>query len=432
MLKRDTEELVLEYCQTRDMELRDAITLQLSGLVESIARKFIGSGEPIEDLIQEGYLGLLNALDLFKPDKGVKFTTYATHLIVGQIKHYLRDKGKIIKEPAWLQELNSKINRVVSELSARYGRPPTTQEIAEFLGMTTKAIEDVLMTREVFKVSSIDAIYEDEEEEWNGYDLEKLNCEPCQTFNLPIEERVVVETAMQQLKQIEQQVLHLFFTEGYNQTEIAHQLKISCNYVSHILRNATQKLRRMISEAEWLDEQRFRARALERGDFEARILDAQTGLFSADYLCVRLREEVQRAARYGQSVGFAIFEFAAEKHALDALGEFALGELLLQASAVVREVVRKADIVGRYGHASLGLLMPYAGEHAPNIASRVAGALTEWLETAFSAPMRQRFEVYHGWAFCPRDCDDAEQMLRTAEQRLREQRARQRLQEDAA
>ncbi|MCX7925148.1 MAG: sigma-70 family RNA polymerase sigma factor, partial [Fimbriimonadales bacterium] len=88
MLKRDTEELVLEYCQTRELELRDAITIHLTGLVESIARKFIGSGEPIEDLIQEGYLGLLNALDLFNPEKGVKFTTYATHLIVGQIKHY--------------------------------------------------------------------------------------------------------------------------------------------------------------------------------------------------------------------------------------------------------------------------------------------------------------------------------------------------------
>ncbi|MCS6922994.1 MAG: sigma-70 family RNA polymerase sigma factor [Fimbriimonadales bacterium] len=432
MLKRDTEELVLEYCQTRDLELRDAITIQLSGLVESIARKFLGSGEPIEDLIQEGYLGLLNALDLFKPDKGVKFTTYATHLIIGQIKHYLRDKGKIIKEPAWLQELNSKINRVINELSARYGRPPTTQEIAEFLGMTTKAVEDVLMTREVFKVSSLDAIYEDDEEEWNGYDLEKLNCEPCQTFNLPIEERVVVETAMQQLKQIEQQVLHLFFNEGYNQTEIAHRLKISCNYVSHILRNATQKLRRIISEAEWLDEQRFRARALERGDFEARILDPQTGLFSADYLSVRLREEVQRAARYDQSVGFAIFEFVADRGTLTSLGEFALGELLLQAAAVVRETVRKADIVGRYGHATLGLLMPYAGEHAPRIAQRVAQSLQEWLQTTFSPNMHQRFEVFFGWAFYPHDCADHEQLLRQSEQRLREQRAQQRLQNEAA
>lgn len=103
---------------------------------------------------------------------------------------------------------------------------------------------------------------------------------------------------------------------------------------------------------------------------------------------MRLREELQRAARYDQSVGFAVFEFAAEKSALDALGEFAIGELLLQASAVVRETVRKADIVGRYGHTTLGLLLPYAGEHAPSIAERVAVALDEWLQAAFSPHAR--------------------------------------------
>ncbi|CUU03614.1 MAG: sigma-70 family RNA polymerase sigma factor [Fimbriimonadales bacterium] len=418
MIKRDTEELVREYCRTRDLEIRDMITLQLSGLVESAARKFVGSGEPIEDLIQEGYLGLLNALDLYDPDKGVKFTTYATHLIIGQIKHYLRDKGKIIKEPAWLQELNSKINRVINELSAQYGRPPTTQEIAQFLGMTTRAVEDVLMTREVFKVSSLDVLSSDDEDEWSGYDIEKLECEPCQTFNLPIEERVVIENAMRQLKQIERQVLELFFNEGYNQTEIAHMLKISCNYVSHILRNATQKLRRIISEEEWLDQQRLRARGLERGDFEARILDPQTGLYSYDYLQVRLREEVQRSARYHNVVGFAIFEFVSDRQTLDALGEFALGELLLQAAAVVRETVRKADIVGRYGRASLGVILPYAGEHTPSIAQRVYEALTEWLQNTFQESVSRHFSLHYGWAFYPGDGREFENLLQHAEERL--------------
>ena len=147
---------------------------------------------------------------------------------------------------------------------------------------------------------------------------------------------------------------------------------------------------------------------------------------------VRLREEVQRAARYDQSVGFAVFEFAAEKSALDALGEFAIGELLLQASAVVRETVRKADIVGRYGHTTLGLLLPYAGEHAPSIAERVAAALSEWLQTAFSPSMHERFHIHFGWAYYPGDCDDSEQMTRLAEQRLLEHRARARLRHDAA
>ncbi len=432
MKKLDTEELVREYCQTRELELRDAIVLQLSGLVESIARKFVGSGEPIEDLIQEGYLGLLNALDLYNPEKGVKFTTYATHLIIGQIKHYLRDKGKIIKEPAWLQELNSKINRVINELSAQYGRQPTTREIAEFLGMTTKAIEDVLMTREVFKVSSLDALTSDDEDDRGGYDLEKLECEPCQSFNLPIEERVVVENAMRQLKQIEQQVLNLFFNEGYNQTEIAHLLRISCNYVSHILRNATQKLRRIISEEEWFDQQRMRMRGLERGDFSARILDPQTRLFSADYLQVRLREEVQRSARYQNRVGFALFEFVSDRATLDALGEFALGELLVQASAVVREAVRKADIVGRYGLASLGVLLPYAGEHTPMIAQRVLKVLEEWLQNALGDTIQHHFSVHCGWAFYPADGQEADQLLRISEERLATHRAQYSAKRDVA
>ncbi|GBC93951.1 RNA polymerase sigma factor SigF [bacterium HR15] len=418
MKKLDTEELVQEYCRTRDLSLRDAITVQLSGLVESIARKFIGSGEPIEDLIQEGYLGLLNALDLYDPGKGVKFTTYATHLIIGQIKHYLRDRGKIIKEPAWLQELNSKINRVVNELTAKLGQPPSIPQIAEFLGMTPKAVEEVLLTREVFKVSSLDAIEEDDEDEWNGYDLEKLPVQAVQGFNLPIEERIVVESAMQRLKQIEQQVLHLFFNEGYNQTEIAHQLGISCNYVSHILRNATQKLRRIISEEEWIDQQRMRARAEARGDFEARILDPQTGLYSADYLQVRLREEVQRSARYNNAVGFAIFEFVCDPRILHSLGELAIGELLLQASAIVRQAVRKADIIGRYGQAMLGVLLPYAGEHTPAVAQRVYDTLTEWLQTSFSASMAARFDVHYGWACYPSDGTEYEAILTLAEQRL--------------
>jgi GGDEF domain-containing protein len=66
--------------------------------------------------------------------------------------------------------------------------------------------------------------------------------------------------------------------------------------------------------------------------------------------------------------------------------------------------------------------MPYAGEHAPSIAERVAAALEEWLLTAFSPSMHERFHIYFGWAFYPRDCDDYEQIMRAAEQRLLEHR----------
>lgn len=415
----NTEDLVLAYHATRDMGLRDTIVVQLSGLVESVARRFAGSGEPFEDLVQEGYLGMLNALDLFDPDKGVKFTTYATHLVIGQIKHYLRDKGKIIKEPAWLQELNHKINRVVQELTLKHGRPPTVHEIAEFLEMTTRAVEDVLTTREIFKVSSLDSVLEDEEGEWSGYDPEKLSCEMEQTFNLPIEERMVLEKAMQQLKELEQKVLQYFFYEGYNQTEIAHMLSISCNYVSHILRNATQKLRRILTEEEWKDQQKQAQVAHERGEFEARILDPHTGLYSRNYIDVRLEEEIQRAVRYNNVVGVVLVEIAHLENLQRSFGEFTLSELLVQAAGETRHVLRKADIVARFDTYQLCVLLPYAGEHTPEIASRIETHLRNWLGGLFSESRLQP-EIHTGWAAHPLEAKSREEMIHLAQSRLQE------------
>src|SRR6266576_2157798 len=133
--RRRAEDEVLrmlhEYRATRRPELRDRIVMQYTNLVESVARRFSGAAEPVEDLAQEGYIGLITAVDLYDPSKNVKFSTYATHFIIGQIKHYLRDRGKIIKEPAWLQELNQRISRAMESLAQKLSRPPTNLEIAQ-------------------------------------------------------------------------------------------------------------------------------------------------------------------------------------------------------------------------------------------------------------------------------------------------------------
>src|SRR5207253_10112565 len=141
------------YRQTRRAEYRDQIVMQYTNLVESIARRFAGATEPAEDLVQEGYIGLITAVDGYDATKGVKFSTYATHFIIGQIKHYLRDKGKIIKEPAWLQELNQRVTKAMEALAQQLSRPATNLEIAQALGMTEESVAEMLMTREVFKVT---------------------------------------------------------------------------------------------------------------------------------------------------------------------------------------------------------------------------------------------------------------------------------------
>ena len=112
-------------------DLKARIASHFTSLVESIARRFVHTGEPFEDLVQEGFLGLLSALENYDPSKKVKFSTYATHFVAGAIRHFLRDRGKIIKEPAWLHELYTKISRASDSLTQRLGRPATSAEIAK-------------------------------------------------------------------------------------------------------------------------------------------------------------------------------------------------------------------------------------------------------------------------------------------------------------
>ena len=100
----ESENLVLRYLEDPRPELKDMIMVTYSGLVERTARKFSGI-DAFEDLVQVGYIGLLNALAKYDATAGVRFNTYATYLVAGEIKHFLRDKSQTIRQPAWLQEL---------------------------------------------------------------------------------------------------------------------------------------------------------------------------------------------------------------------------------------------------------------------------------------------------------------------------------------
>ncbi len=87
------------YARTRDPALRDELVSAYLGLAEYLARRFANRGEPLDDLVQVASLGLLKALDRFDPERGVEFSTYATHTIVGELKRHFRDKGWSIRPP---------------------------------------------------------------------------------------------------------------------------------------------------------------------------------------------------------------------------------------------------------------------------------------------------------------------------------------------
>ena len=125
----DGEELVARYLDHPRPDLKDLIMVRYANLVERVARKFSGL-EAMEDLVQVGFIGLLNALGKYDPNAGVRFNTYATYLVAGEIKHYLRDRSQTIRQPAWLQELRHRVNKTVGTLRAELGREPSAGEVA--------------------------------------------------------------------------------------------------------------------------------------------------------------------------------------------------------------------------------------------------------------------------------------------------------------
>lgn len=374
----EVQRLVIEYHRTGDPEIRERIVEQFPHLVESIARRFVNTGEPLEDLIQEGYLGLLNAIDLYNPDKGTKFSTYATHFIIGQIKHYLRDRGKIIKVPAWIQELQQKLARVADSLSQQLGRQPTSAEIGEVMSMDEKQVEYLLSTSELFKVTSLESSESEEEEHFPGADLEKLEHPDSMTMQIATEERVVLEHAMERLKEIERKVLYAFFYEELSQTEIAQQLGISCNYVSHILRNSTKKLRKILVTEEIKDAQaqmmrmQQRMASTEADLMQPSIVDPVTRCYNRRYFESRLDEEINRASRYGYTLGLVIIRVGGSQMFIRQYGLNMFEGVMARLAPRLRAKIRKADIPARLDVSDMAIILPYTGEQAELVRQRLS------------------------------------------------------------
>ena len=417
--------ILARYLATRDVKLRDQIVLQYRQLVESIARRFAGSGESIDDLVQEGYIGLLTATDLYDVGKGVKFSTYATHFIIGQIKHALRDKGKIIKEPAWLQELNSRMTRIIEGLSQELGRQPTCVEIGREMHLPEETVAELLTTREVFKVTSLDS--EQDESYTSGSEIDKVSDDKCTTFQLPVEDKIVLEMGMNKLKLIEQKVIQEFYYTGLSQTEIAKKLGISCNYVSHILRNGTKKLRRILTTDEIREVQMQLQLASRRSDAalvktRADVIDGVTGTYSRGYLEDRLEEELLRVARDKSEAAFAIVAIGGLDYISSRFGRLHRDDALCSLAQIIRKTVRKCDIVGRLGDEEFGLILLHTKQQCSRICKRVGEAIRESRFGVEGTQASVSFSADVGYAVCPSDATVGSDLISRARQALEEMR----------
>src|SRR5215218_4802014 len=142
---------------------RDALVHLHLPLVEHCARRFRNRGEPFEDLVQVGTIGLLKSIDRFDTDRAVEFSTYATPTIIGEIKRYFRDKGWAIRVPRRLQELRMQIGSATAELTQSLGRSPTPRELAGAIGCSVEEIVEGMESSNAYATLSLDASDDNDE-----------------------------------------------------------------------------------------------------------------------------------------------------------------------------------------------------------------------------------------------------------------------------
>lgn len=367
----EPEDLVFRYIAHPRADLKDMIIVQYAGLVERVARKFSGI-EPFEDLVSVGYIGLLNALSKFDPTAGVRFNTYATYLVAGEIKHYLRDRSQTIRQPAWLQELRAKVNRAQVSLQQSFGRVPTEREIADEIGVSESAVRDVYKTQEILKVASLDQTAPGDDD--GSSEVEKLDAADFCPEQLSLEDRLLLENAMKQLRDLERQVLVLFHFDALNQTEIATRLGISCNYVSHILRQSLAKLRKILVT----EEQRDRVLRQQEQPSTYEITDPETGAYTERYFQTRLREELHRASFDESNVAIVMIRF----DGLDSLkrfyGEQSVTDFLADAAEFIKDNIRRLDVVARFGSTGFGIILPHDGRNVNIVHRRLVTKAKQW------------------------------------------------------
>lgn len=237
--KEKTHELFRRYKEKGDTDAREKLVMSHLNLVRFLANKFKNRGEPLDDLMQVGYLGLLKAIDGFDPSRGLEFTTYATPTILGEIKRHFRDKGWSVRVPRRLQELSAKVNQATDTLTTTLQRSPRIEEIAEYLGASVDDVLEAMESSSAYSSVPLEGTGSADSDDAPSI-IDRYATEDAD-LNLT-DDRVLIEDALETLSPREREVIELRFREGMTQIEMAERLGISQVQVSRLLRRTLKKI----------------------------------------------------------------------------------------------------------------------------------------------------------------------------------------------
>jgi RNA polymerase sigma-B factor len=229
-------DLLRRYHVGGDRHARDQLAEEMLPLARALAARYSGRGEPLDDLVQVACVGIMKAIDGFDLSRDVRFSSYATPTVLGEIKRHFRDRTWAMRVPRGMQEMQLVVARARDELTTSLGRSPTVVEIAEAIAAPFEEVLQTIQSQDARRTRSL--------EEPVGEDMTLADAVGGRDPDLERAEiRVLLDEALDILTERDREVLRLRFTEDLTQTEIAERIGVSQMQVSRLIRQSLARLR---------------------------------------------------------------------------------------------------------------------------------------------------------------------------------------------
>jgi RNA polymerase sigma-B factor len=231
------EQLLRQYSRTGSPAVRDQLVSRFMPLARSLAMRYRGGTEPLDDLVQVAALGLVKAIEGFEPERGKPFTAYAVPTMLGELRRHFRDNVWSVHLPRSLQERTLAIEQAVGKLTEQHGRSPTVAEIAGRLELTEDEVVEALHADQARRTVSLDVPMRRDQED-SAPAIESVRDDEAGYDR--VEAQAASECADLDEREIE--VLRMRFEENLTQYEIGQRLGVSQMQISRIMRRALRKL----------------------------------------------------------------------------------------------------------------------------------------------------------------------------------------------
>lgn len=237
----DDDILFAKFKADPNVHNRNNIVSKYLYLAEIISKKFLNRGIDYEDIFQVACIALIKAVERFSPDKGVKFVSFATPTIIGEIKRFFRDKGSVIRIPRRIYEVYQKVNHAREYLTQELHRAPRIDEIAKYLNISEETVLEIIESGNAYNLQSFDQnIFADD-------DIELHETIGSEDYSFErIENRDFLEKSLDRFNQAEKEFISMRYFSNKTQKEIADKMGVSQMYVSRLERKVIERFRTIL------------------------------------------------------------------------------------------------------------------------------------------------------------------------------------------